>query len=287
MENNRKLFEKLREEIISGKITCDDVIKRLTSSIEAEYLKETPNIDFINACEDFLWEIGTEGKQSFVSSTPQYLNAVQEACKQKHRLLPTLNLTQRLTGIAAVFLLVIIITQGAVHFHWFTQESNPDGEVFIIQGHTITVELIQSALANHTTSTELKTQDWDELCNYLGFVPSIASPDALQAHSMTYKAYIVPGLIIVDALYHDANSDSFAIMKVDYYLDPDEAYLMLQQDTHGEYVTVNGHSVYMNTNMERISLTWLFNSTVTHFSGTFDRSMGLNIVDQLTKEYEQ
>lgn len=287
MENNRKLFEKLREEIISGKITCDDVIKRLTSSIEAEYLKETPNIDFINACEDFLWEIGTEGKQSFVSSTPQYLNAVQEACKQKHRLLSTFNLTQRLTGIAAVFLLVIIITQGAVRFHWFTQESNPDGEVFIIQGHAITVELIQSALANHTTSTELKTQDWDDLCNFLGFAPSIASPDALQAHSMTYKAYIVPGLIIVDALYHDANGDSFAIMKVDYYLDPDEAYLMLQQDTHGEYVTVNGHSVYMNTNMERISLTWLLNSTVTHFSGTFDRSMGLNIVDQLTKEYEQ
>lgn len=286
MENNRKLFEKLREEIISGKITCDDVIKRLTSSIEAEYLKETPNIDFINACEDFLWEIGTEGKQSFVSSTPQYLNAVQEACKQKHRLLPTLNLTKRLTGIAAVFLLVIIITQGAVRFHWFTQESNPDGEVFIIQGHTITVELIQSALANHTTSTELKTQDWAELCDYLGFVPSIASPDALQAHSMTYKAYIVPGLIIVDALYHDANGDSSAVMKVEYYLDPEEAYLMLQQDTHGDYMSINNHVIYLNTNMGHSSFTWLSDSTLTYLSGSFDHSVGMRIVEQLTKECE-
>lgn len=287
MDNTRKLFDKLRKEVHSGQISCDDVIKRLTSAIEAEYLKETPNVDFINTCEDFLWEIGTQGLQPYVSSTTRYITAVDEACAHTKRRKASFTFFQRFISIAACFLLVILLTQGAIHFHWFTQSSDPEGELYIIQGHEITLDLIQSALATHDGQSEIKTHDWRELCEFLGFSPSVIRPEALQANHVEYKAYVAPGIIIIDMQYVDATNRSIAVLKIEHYLDPEEAYLMLQQDTHGEYITINGLSIYQHTNTGRNSYSWIADSTLTYLSGSFDHNTGVSIITELTKEYEK
>lgn len=284
MDNTRKLFDKLHQEINEGKLSCDDIIKRLTAAVEAEYLKETPNVDFINTCEDFLWEIGTQGLQPYVSPIARYITAVDEACAHTKRRKASFTFFQRFISIAACFLLGILLTQGAIHFHWFTQSSDPEGELYIIQGHEITLDLIQSALATHDGQSEIKTHDWHELCEFLGFTPSAVRPETLRASHVEYKAYITSGLIVVDARYLDSNNDSVAVLNLEYYIDPDEAYFVFQQDVHGEYVSFNGNTIYINNNISRTSLTWLSNSTLTHLSGSFDQALGLNIAKQLIKE---
>lgn len=282
MDNARKLFDKLRQEVTSGKLTCDDIIKRLTVAIEIEYLKETPRIDFIETCEDFLWEIETQGQQTFISANQQYLSVLQQEASNTRASWCSLRFVQRLVAIAAVLLLCIGLSQGALRFYWFSQLSDSAGEIHIIQGHEVTIELIQSALAKHESYSSLATQDWEELCTYLGFTPSIAKPEALLADNARYSAYVEPGLIIVDTLYENSEQGTIAVLKNEYYIDPEEAYLMIQQDINGDHVTINGYTVYQNTNLDRISYTWLVGTTLTHLSGTMDSELGFSIVDQLT-----
>lgn len=282
MENAREAFEKLRQEVTSGNISCDDIIKRLTVAIEAEYHKDTPNIDFINSCEVFLWELGTQGQQAYVSSNQRYIQAINQASIVKRDMPSSWRIRKRFAVIAAVFLLVFGLGQGVLRFRWFTHDSDQDGEIYIIQGHEITLELIQSALAEHQSYTTIETCDFEVLSDFLGFKPSIVAPNVLQASTVLYSAHLEPGLIIVDALYRSSEQNTIAVLKLEYYIDIEEAYLVIEQDTHGDYLEINGYQVYHNSNMGRQSFSWLSNSTLTHLSGTFDVNVGIHIINLLT-----
>ena len=143
------------------------------------------------------------------------------------------------------------------------------------------MELIQNALAEHEEYASFQTNNWNELCEFLGFVPSIVDPSVLEASTVLYIAHIDPGLIIVDALYKDVSQNTVAVFKQEYYIDIEEAYLVIQQDAEGNYIDIGGHQVYSNANMGHQSLSWISSSTLTHLSGTFDITVGVHIVEQL------
>lgn len=287
MDNDRMLIDKLRQEMLLGRITYDDVVRRLTKAIESEYLNESPNIDFIDSCEDFLWEIGTEGRQKFVSVSDRYLEAIEqhaEITAQEHtKRSPVMGFAKRIALISAAFAILIFFTQGAIHFEWFTQHSSTDEQQYIIQGHEITISLIQECIAEHDSFSALKSSSWDELCEYLGFTPSVISPETFQIDEALYQAYVEPGIIMVNVLYGSEPDNAIAVFTIQYYTDTDEALFMFEQDTTGDLITVNGHSVYTNTNVSRISFTWLSNSTVYKLAGTFDYTLGISLVNHLTE----
>ncbi len=281
MENNCLLIDKLRQEVISGQITCDAIIKRLSVAIENEYLKDTPNMDFINVCEDFLWEIGTQGRQEYISSNQQYLEAIHLHTESLPLNTNSFSFGQRLTVILVVFAFLIFFTQDMLSFDWFTQESNPDGQQYIIQGHEITISLIQKCIAEHDASSELKTNNWEELCDYLGFAPSVISPEAFQVDVALYQAYVEPGIVMVNALYESEPGDAIAVLTLHYYTDLDEALFMFEQDAVGEKVSLCNHTVYTSTNLDHISYSWISDSTVSFLTGIFSPDVGLTIVEQL------
>lgn len=286
MENDRMHIDKLRQEVLSGRITYDDIVKRLTMAIETEYLKESPNIDFIKSCENFLWEIGTEGKQKFVSVSDRYLEAIEQhveiTAQEKTKWSPVLGFAKRIALVSAAFSILIFFTQGAIHFEWFTQHSSTDEQQYIIQGHEITVNVIETCIAEHNAFDSIKTTSWDELCSFLGFSPRIISPSVFHVDNTLYKAYIEPGVVMIDVLYKTDPHDAVAVMTVHYYTDSSEAYFMFEQDSTGEPIIINSSSVYTSVNMGRISYAWCSDSTICKLAGTFSAEEGLQILQYLT-----
>lgn len=285
MDNDRMLIDKLRQEVLSGRITYDDIVKRLTIAIETEYLKESPNIDFIESCEDFLWEIKATENQKFVSVSDRYLNVIEqrtEVVTPNHsRNTSVMGFAKRIALISAAFAVLICLTQGAIHFDWFTQHSSTDEQQYIIQGHEITVNLIETCIAEHEEYDYIKTSSFEDLCSFLGFVPSIVTPQAFSVNTVLFEAYIEPGIIMVNALYESEPGNAIAVLTIQYYTDTDEALFMFEQDSTGELITVNNNPVYTSTNVSRISFAWMSNSTVNKLSGTFDNTLGLSIVHYL------
>lgn len=283
MDNVCLLIDRLRQEVTCGKITYDDIMKRLSVAIEKEYLKDTPNMEFINVCEDFLWEMGTQGQQKYVSANEQYLKAIQQYAKGVTRSDNSLGIERRFAVVLAVIAFLIFFTQGILRFNWFTQKSSSDGYQYIIQGHEITLSLIQECIAEHDAYSELKTSSWDELCEYLGFAPSVISPEAFQVDKVLYQVYVEPDIVMINALYESEPGNAIAVLTIQYYADMDEALFMFEQDANGEQILVNGHSIYTSTNVERISYSWMSDSTVMKLAGTFDYDQGLSLVNYLTK----
>lgn len=287
MENDRMLIDKLRQEMLSGKITYDDIVRRLTKAIESEYLKESPSIDFIDSCEDFLWEIETEGKQKFVSVSDRYLEAIEQhveiTAQEQTKRSPVMGFAKRIALISAAFAILIFFTQGAIHFEWFTQHSSTDEQQYIIQGHEITVNVIETCIAEHDAFDSIKTTSWDELCSFLGFSPQIISPSVFHVDDTLYKAYIEPGVVMIDVLYKTDPHDAVAVMTVQYYTDPEEALFIFEQDAAGEHLKIGNQSVYATTNIDRNSFCWISDSTITILAGTFDYKNGLTSIEYLIR----
>lgn len=281
MEDTRKFIDDLQQKLAMNQITCDELARRLAIAIEMEYLKTKPRLDFVDACEDLLWELGTQGQQSFSSANDRYLSEINRATIERGKARVAFSPVQRFAIIAIALLLIAFSGHNALQFIWFTHETQANGEIHIIQGHEITIELIQTALAEHEIYTSTKTDNFSEVCDFLGFTPSLIAPDSLSADAATYYITLEPGLIILDTRYHNSANDSIAMLKIEYYLDPEEAYFMLQQDTDGEYVDINGQLVYYSTNIDRRSFTWLENCTLITLSGHIEREYGFEIIKKL------
>lgn len=285
MENDRMLIDKLRQEVLSGKLTYDDVVRRLTIAIETEYLKESPNLELIDSCEDFLWEIETEGKQKFVSVCDRYLNAIGQHSEvttpKKTRTGPIMGFAKRIALISAAFAVLIFFTQGAMRFRWFSHNSSSDEQQYIIQGHDIGIDIISKSIAEHDEFDMLQTKDWNEFIDYLGFTPSIINPDMLEASNTQYIAFIEPGVIMLYIQYSGLSNDNEVLMTIQYFTDMEDAYFTLEQDAEGEIVYVHDTMVYVSTNVTNHSFTWLSGETIYRVAGSLTYEEGLQIVSEV------
>ncbi len=285
MDNDRMHIDKLRQELLSGRITYDDIVKRLTMAIETEYLKESPNLDFIDCCEDFLWEITDTEKQRFVSVSDRYLKAIgqrTEVTAPNHpRNASVMGFAKRIALISAAFALIICLTQGTIHFEWFSQQSSSDAQQYIIQGHSVSIDLVMKSIAEHDQYATLKTDDWEEFTHFLGFSPTIIAPSAIDATDTQYTAFIEPGAIIIIVQY-TCSETSHVIYTIHHYLDIEEAYLLFEQDASGEQLSINTTKVYCTENLNRYSFTWLDSSTLFNLAGNLENKEFLQIVQELT-----
>lgn len=277
------LIDQLRQEIREGKITCDDIIKKLTIAIEAEYLRETPDAEFIKTCESLLWEIGTDGKQPFVSANSRYLDVITQQTRTVPAGKPSWSFTKRLAVVCAAFVLLIILTQGALHIGWFSQKSTQNEQQYVIQGHSIDVELIASSIAEHEAYDTLQTTDWDEFVDFLGFTPSILAPAALEASSVEYVAFIEPEVIMIVVQY-SATDRAETVLTINCFKDTEDAHVMIEQDAEGSQITAGEVRVYNTTNVERSSYTWLIDNTIYNLAGNTDEELVVKLVRELTGE---
>mgnify|MGYP003300911399 CR=1 FL=1 len=285
MDNDRMYIDKLRQEVLSGRITYDDIVKRLTIAIETEYLKESPNIDFIESCEDFLWEIRAADEQKYVSVKDRYLKAIGQRAKvvvpHHSRNSSVMGFAKRIALICAALVLIICITQGTIHFEWFSQQSSFDEQQYIIQGHSVSIDLVMKSIAEHDQYATLKTDDWAEFTHFLGFTPTIIAPSAINATDTQYTAFIEPGAIIIIVQY-SCSEESHVIYTVHHYLDMEEAYLLFEQDATGEHLSINSTEVYCTENLDRYSFTWLNSSTLYNLAGNLENKEFLKIIQELT-----
>lgn len=279
MDNTRMPIEKLRQEIQDGKINCEDIVKRLYVAIETEYLKDTPDMEFIYNCEDFLWEIGTQG-QVFVSANGQYVEVIKKHLKkkpQKNR--PTLGIAKRFAIVCAVFAFLVILSQSIAHIDWFSQSSSDDEQQYIIQGHSINVSMIAQSIAEHNATDSVHTNDWNEFVNFLGFTPRIVEPTVLGATEVQYSAIVAPELIMLVIQYNPSSENPVALT-INCFLDIEEAYLALEQSSTGKRIRVDDTVVYCSENIDRCVVSWREQATTYDISGRMDLDACLKIVKE-------
>lgn len=271
----------LRDALAAGAISSADVKERLITAIETEYAQPQPRMAFINACENLLREVCTDGTLPFTSRVKEdevFIQSQTKVCIQH-----SFPLWLKGCAVAAVLLLVAVFSAHHGRISWMTGETIDEGERYLIKGHEINLEVIQKAIAAHG-ETDVQTESLDEVVDLLGFTPLLPDMSALNVKKTSYYLTISEGYIFLDVLYQRDPKELNVVCSISWYTDEEEAYLTVQQSGEGMTERIAGTDVYCYMNLTRPGFIWCEGLTVYLISGGWTQAEGRAIVSKMLAE---
>ncbi len=269
--------QKLREDVLAGKIAHADAKSCLLAAIEAEYEKENADINFINACEDLLMELQTGGEWPAFPTAEQYAAGMQKYMRVKQKPPALFKTVWRCAAVVATMLVVVIL--GGRALRWFTGTSTEDEWQYESRGQEITVSMIAESIAEHGTYRELITDDWDEVVAFLGVVPNVPKAANYGFDSVQYVAMVDSISLSLYAQYRGQESDDPVLLcSVYYFTEADNAYMVLGENPNGFTELVGDREVHIAKDMERNTFAWFENTTVYRLAGDISYETGIQMV---------
>lgn len=248
-----------------GQLTYDETERRLQQLIDEEtsQIEHPANADMLDACYSLLLQLHTHGSITYRSEKERNWQAIRQRV-QAHRQRSDVWRKVVLSAAAAFTLLFL---GSLLHFHWFEGTSTPDGQQYVVQGHEITSQMIETAIAEHESGASMITVAVSQLQEELGFDPGIP-----QVLADTYVAdesliYFLPRMIQINTSYRTTTSDNYAILYVvNLYSDVDAAYVSIEQDRNGKRTIINNQTVYTSVNMDNNVACWQVGRSVHNMS---------------------
>lgn len=274
-------IHKLKEDILAGNTTYSDVERRLSAAIEAEYDREDANIDFINACEDLLLEMHTDGELPSFPTSEEYAIEMQKhiLVKKERSFLP--KFAWRCAAVLATMLVIVLLGDQVFHWQWFSGTSTEDVQQYVIQGHEITIPMIAESIAEHEGEM-IQTDDWQQVVTFLGFEPPKPDANLLSSSDVLYISYINPNDILLSIQYTlSVDEERYALFSAHYFTSAAEAYSLVEQSASGSTEAMNGIEVYYSNNLDQAIFTWQKDSTVFELFGAIDVATGLKVIERL------
>lgn len=267
----------LEQAVGRGEMSPEELSGRLMAAIEAEYAQETPDTACIRACESLLRGLHAPGSDAPQSANARYLQAVREQAQRRGM---GLGLRAALSAAAAVVLVVALLS--GVRFTWFSVGSTPDGQQYILQGHEVSLETIQRAVADHDGETlQISVSSPEAIREMLGYQPPIPRAEVFGATYTRCDLSLLSGTTDVVVMFGHGPKDGIATYTWTRYEDMERLYFSIEQSRAGETVRVGGVDVYCTDNIERRSYLWVDGQDVFCLSGFIDDELAFSVIREL------
>lgn len=259
-EAKRRKLEHIEHQYREGDITQEQAVAWLLQAIEQEIQKPDAEIDdaWIDACEQLMDSI--EQPQEWPDHRQENW-AVIQAGMRKARRDTRIRQAVRVACVAAC--LVLMLVGVSYSRQWFQGTQSPDEQVYTLSGQQVEIGTGTQAAADGSEKLwECETDDFQELCDFLGYVPSVPTwvPEGwllnsyyavMDGHSQRFSvAYENPEhkhLLTYDSI----QADDISSISADFY-----------QDCAGERVQMqNGLDIYLTTNTGDPVAVWTTSST--------------------------
>ena len=271
MEKN---LEQLKSSLASGELTGSELVRRLQVMIHNELTKpeEEVDIEFIEACSSLIERIYPK-----IAERPEGYYEEQEAkfklrLKQEEKALRHRRVLRPVIAIAAV-LIIAFLGIGSIQFRWFTRESTPDQQQYVIQGHQVSVDMVEKAIAEHLGDGSFETNDIGKLEAYLGFP---ISDHMIQSENweISRLTCFVTSLNVALSAQYDNNEENKSLNQfITWFSSAENASMSFEQNAEGDIKVINGNEVYFSANYDYYSCIWIedlavyaFNSNTLQFS---------------------
>ena len=278
MEKN---LEQLKSSLASGELTGSELVRRLQIMIHNELSKPEKEVDieFIEACSSWIERIYPK-----IAERPEGYYEEQEArfklgLRQREKFLQRQRILRPVIAVAAV-LIIVFLSIGSIQFHWFTRESTPDQQQYIIQGHQVSVDMIEKAIAEHLEEGYFQTDDITILKEYLGFDLDYLNLklfgwDIIKTSTIVYQDYIT-STIRYSSL--DDSNKGFRYV-IAWFVNPADASISIEQKREGYVKKHNGIDVYYLENTNTSSCCWIIDNSVHVITAS---TMGTNELERIT-----
>lgn len=284
MKEVSRVVEETRQRIASGELTYDQMREKLIAAIDKEYEKEgEPNIELINACEELLAELATNGQPLPESHEEQYGEVIRQNIEVSHRAGKKVKLFPRIAAVVAMLVLVLGLAQPFLHWEWFEHDSTDDEQQYTVQGFTVDPSLIAKCIADEgNTSAMYYSDNYDEIKQYLGFdLPSKVLPKGWKP--IHYFVEIQSAYVKCDILYNNPQTNDKITVQIGMFTDIENAYTTFEQNQEGNELKVGETVVYQTINEDKNAITWLEKNCIWSCNGYIDETQLWSFVEYLIK----
>lgn len=243
--------------IQEGCLTVEEIRRRLIAAIDLEYTKgDQANIKLIEACENLLWELEFSNKPRPASCKAQLHRFLELEFERRERKSRHRRMLLRTVAVSAACLLIFLSAGNILHWTWFEDASTPDGQQYMVQGHEITVQMVESAIAEHQDSV-YDIEDIDQLQAHLSFDPGVPQNVLSQFTLQECRLFFFPSMIQINAYYGNSRENAYAISYIlNLYSDVENAFISIEQNDKGDYIDINNQRIYLTENTEYSVANW-------------------------------
>lgn len=277
-------IEAIRQSIASGDLTAQQIHNTLLSEITAELSKsqEEVDIDYVNACQEFLMELNSNRVDTTQSHYEQNLTSIRKKFQPCFSFVP-----HTIWGrFATVLCLVVLITTAGLLMPegWIITRQSEDEGQYIMQGVETPDGLRSVAEAGPALSNigYHRTANWNEAVTILGGIPHV--PTWMPSNWSVYEY----GLELSNVLssftitYQNDITGAGIVYETTVYFALDQMTEIVEQNEKGEYVTIaNGTQIYVSRNFDYISATWNTNNTSYFLGGTITEEQLIRIIESI------
>ena len=274
-------FETILKTILNGDLSKKEIERRLQEVIDEELsgpLDAPADMELVEKCQSLLWELATNGSIPYPDHAEESKQKLVQKLEQPSFGRRT-SFLRRLTVVAAAFVLVCGLS--LISIRWITGTSSPDGEQYIVQGHEITVDMIQHCIAEHMEDGWYVTTSKAEVEEYLGFDILVPSLLAGKYNCESYEVNILP--IWIQCMCNYAYGDQTISIMIYFLTDVNDTVLFMEQNEVGDIMQVDDLKVYVSENVDNIALTWSEGNIVYDMMGKLTVEQGLEIVSELRR----
>ena len=258
-----------------GSIPQNEAVHRLEALLQTEIERKdrAADMELVEACEELLWQIGTQGRLKFEDKRKENQAALMRRLERKRRRTAALRMGTCAAAAFAVILVLAVLGDGILKREWLSGNSTEDEQQYAIQGQSIDPGLVEEGVAagDDNIADRLITTDWEAVVAFLGTEP--LRPDHLPEGWRVghYHAIRFDDEQILTISYIN-EADPTATMKFlwDHYFSVEAANLALEQNKDGELMEIGGIRVYRSSNIEKNRFVWIEGTTVCSLTTTCD-----------------
>lgn len=277
----RAAVKQIMKAIDNGTLPADETKRRLFELIEKEaHQTDRPaDNELVSACLELLEQLMGQTNVMDEERTAALNQRIAAAIKKKEQHQDRVRIAVRTVGAIAAVLVLLVGIGIPLRWTWFESRSTPDEQQYVIMGHEITVDMVETAIAASGSydTTTIPVDDFTQIDKILGFPLNI--PAVLAEDWIASKGFInyFPGYIKVSLIYaNKSNSSENVTCTVSLFTDIEYAYFSFEQSLEGDLVNADGVELYVSDNITRASACWYDNNMYVRVAGDANR-------DEITK----
>ena len=280
----QQLMNEIEQCYKSGKLSAKEVSDRMLAEIEKEVQKEDVEIDdtWIDACYALMTVVSTEQNNDWPDQQQENWLAIREKiAKDQHA--KRIWRTKRIFCIAACLVLLL----GGVSFSWsyLSHSQSSDEQEYYIIGDKRQFSFNDEAQASdgELESVDCSTQDFSELCDFLGFTPPMPTWIPNGGWVLTeYYGTLTGSSYSYGVVYENPNEKNVLSYNYSYEEHPEYISATFFQDEAGHYIKAqDGKDVYITTNCGETVAIWHSASTIEDLGGPISENDIIRMVESI------
>lgn len=267
-EKMKQQLADLRRQYNEGELTGDQLSALMLQAIETEAAKPAKEMNdaWLTACSELM----ASADQDKLAKVPDHAERIRSKLVEairKDQKVQQKRLAYRMATAAACFL--IIFAGVSFSKQWFRATQSPDEQVYNLMGQKVEIQTGNQAAADGDEAwRECETTSFQELCDFLGYVPQMPTwiPEGWRLNS--YYAVIDGESQQISVAYE--HPEHKYLLTYDYLQADDVSNISVDfyQDGAGKRVQLqNGLDIYLTTNTDDPVAVWTTASSYTCATG--------------------